>query len=110
MQEENKPTGDGVAQELAPPPCKFKTGDWVALNASSKSLRQFEFMKKDDIGIVMDVSYTKKPRRYWNYNNIYDEYYLLTVYWQNSSHRKTGHQVKLKERRLKFANRKRKQN
>lgn len=105
MQEENQPTGNGIASDI--PPCKFKVGDWVKMTTPASRQSRFSFMKKDDIGVVMDVKYTEKNGRRW-----FDpkrKYYLVTVYWQNSAHSKTGHQVRMKEKRLKFANRKRKQ-
>lgn len=113
MSETEQPAGNTVENNPNPttdvPPCKFKVGDWVKMTAAARSLQQFYFMQKDDVGIVTNIAYvTTKRRRWWLYEGGEEKYYLVTIYWQNSVHRKTGHELKLREKRLKFASRKRK--
>lgn len=113
MSEADQPAGNTVENNPDPttdiPPSKFKVGDWVKMTAAARSQLRFHYMQKDDVGIVTNVSYvTKRRRRWWQYQSGEEKYYLVTVYWQNSVHRKTGHEVKLREKRLKFASRKRK--
>lgn len=113
MSETDQSPGDGVIDNsnlsTDIPPCKFKIGDWVKLTTASSRLMRFQYVKKNDIGIVTNVVYiTKKKRRWWLYENSEEKYHLVTIYWQNSVHRKTGHESNLREKRLKFASRKRK--
>ena len=97
MQEENG-SGDGVV--TLKEPCKFKIGDWVKMRAAAKKLSRFTFMSKDDIGIITEIKAI--PATYRK-----EEHYLITVYWQNTKHRKTGNSVRLMEKRIKHAKRNR---
>ena len=95
MQEESD-NGDGVV--TLKEPCKFKVGDWVKMRAASEKLLRFTFMTKDDLGIVTEIKAV--PATYRK-----EAHYLITVYWQNTKHRKSGNSVKLMEKRIKHAKR-----